>query len=121
MTLQEHADRLRAYFSGDPRIVEKRGFGSIMFMLNGNLCAAINKEGRLLVRAAPEDIAAALARDGASTMESGSRTMTGFISVAPYAVEDDEGLLGWMDFAVASVTKLPPKDPAKPARKPRRH
>jgi hypothetical protein len=105
----ELLDRLRDYFAGDPRIVEKKGFGSVMFLLNGHLVAAARKDGRLIVHVSKADNEAAIAREGASQMEHRSRTMTGFVFVEPYAVEADEDLADWLSLAARHAATLPPK------------
>jgi hypothetical protein len=42
--------------------------------------------------------------------------MTGFFWIEPDAIEDDDDLRSWVDFAMAAVSAKPPKD-AKPAKK----
>jgi hypothetical protein len=116
MSLELYAGRVRDHFDGDPRIAEKKAFGGIMFLLNGNMLVAVQKDGGLLVHVARDDVEAGLAREGATQMVHGGRTMTGFLWVAPYATEEDEQLADWLMFAAASTAKLPPKSKAdKPA------
>ena len=116
MSLELYAGRVRDHFEGDPRITEKKAFGGMMFLLNGNMLVAVQKDGGLLVHVAREDVEVALARDGAEQMVHGGRTMTGFLWVAAYATETEEELADWLAFATASTAKLPPKSKAdKPA------
>ena len=116
MSLELYAGRVRDHFDGDPRIAEKKAFGGIMFLLNGNMLVAVQKDGGLLVHVARDDVEAGLAREGATQMVHGGRTMTGFLWVAPYATEEDEQLADWLVFAAASTAKLPPKSKdSKPA------
>lgn len=119
MSLEQHAERVRAHFDGDPRITEKRAFGGVMFMLNGNMLVAATKDGGLLVHVAREDVEEGLGRDGAKQMVHGGRTMTGFLWVAAYALESGDDLADWLDFSTRSVAKLPPKAP-RPASSRRR-
>lgn len=109
MSLELYAGRVRDHFDGDPRITEKKAFGGIMFLLNGNMLVAVQKDGGLLVHVARDDVEAGLAREGATQMVHGGRTMTGFLWVAPYVTEEDEQLADWLMFAAASTAKLPPK------------
>lgn len=46
----------------------------------------------------------------------GGRTMQGFIWVDADALEDDDGLEGWVRFALEAVRKMPPAPP-KPVKK----
>lgn len=114
MSLEQHAERVRNFFDGDPRITEKRAFGGVMFMLNGNMVVSATRDGGLLVHVAREDVEAGLARDGAEQMVHGGRTMTGFLWVAPYALETAEEFNGWLEFSARSVSTLPPKAPKPP-------
>jgi hypothetical protein len=45
-----------------------------------------------------------------------NREMTGFFWIEPDAIEDDDDLKSWVDFAFGAVNQKPPKD-AKPAKK----
>ena len=121
MSLELYAGRVRDHFDGDPRITEKKAFGGIMFLLNGNMLTAVKKDGDMLIHLAHEDMEAGLAREGATQMVHGGRQMTGFIWVAAYATETDEELGDWLEFATASTAKLPPKSKDdKPAPRKRR-
>jgi hypothetical protein len=49
-------------------------------------------------------------------MSQGGRMMTGFIWVEADAIEDDDDLAAWVNFALAAVSAKPPKA-ARPAKK----
>ncbi len=120
MSLDDAAQRLRERYEGDPRISEKKAFGSILFLLNGNMVVAAKKDGRMLFHLAKEEHDAAVALEGASTMEQGGKQMRGFIWVEAYALEDDEDLESWLALAERCAAALPPKKataPRTPARR----
>ncbi|MBL8595666.1 MAG: TfoX/Sxy family protein [Devosia sp.] len=90
-------------------LVEKKMFGGIGFMLNGNMAIGTTAKGELLVRIDPERQAAALARPGAYQMHMGPRPMTGFIAVDASGTADEAALHSWIAYALTYAETLPPK------------
>ncbi len=103
------ADRIREGLSGQQTLSERKMFGGICFMLDGNMVAASMKDGSLLARVGETGMGAALARPGAMPMDMGGRQMKGFVVVAPDAVSNPAALASWLDDSVAFVRTLPPK------------
>ncbi|HWA18483.1 MAG TPA: TfoX/Sxy family protein [Devosia sp.] len=103
------AKRLRPLLMKRHGMVEKKMFGGVGFMLHGNMTVGTTAKGELLVRIDPDRQQAALARAGAFQMLMGERQMTGFIGVAADAVDDQDELKGWVDYALRYVTLMPPK------------
>ncbi len=114
--MDELADRVRRIVGLDPRIVEKTMFGGLTFLLNGHILIGCKKDGQALLSVGKENNAAALACPGATQMIHGGRAMQGFIWVDADALEDDDGLEGWVRFALEAVGKMPPAPP-KPVKK----
>ncbi|ETB45986.1 RNA methyltransferase, partial [Mycobacterium avium 11-0986] len=52
---EDLANRIRELLGGQPGIEEKRMFGGLAFLLNGNMSVAASGQGGLLVRVPPED------------------------------------------------------------------
>jgi TfoX/Sxy family transcriptional regulator of competence genes len=102
-------ERIRSIVGDDPRITEKMMFGGLTFLLNGRILVGCREDGNILLSVGRENHEAALARPGASAMSQGGRTMTGFIWVEADAIEDDENLAAWVNFALAAVSAKPPK------------
>ena len=99
------AERLRAALPGDG-LTEKRMFGGIGFMLNGNMIAASSRDG-LLLRVGKENHAAAMARPGTTPMVMRGRMLEGYLYVNPEL--DESGLREWLRLAQGFVGSLPPK------------
>lgn len=118
-TMMYLAERVRTLVGDDPRIIEKTMFGGLTFLLNGHILIGTKKDGRILVCVGKENAEAAAARPGAVAMVHNDRVMTGFFWVDADAIEDDDDLASWVDFALKAVGNKPPKDdkPAKPAAK----
>ena len=110
MTEQSDAlgSRLRPLMSKKAGIVEKKMFGGIGFMLNGNMVIGTTAKGALLVRVDPAKTDDALAR-GAEQMHMGPRLMSGFVSVDVKTLADDAALKDWIAYASKYVKTLPPK------------
>ncbi len=106
MTLE---DRLAAAL-GPFKTEQKRMFGGLCFMLNGNMLLGTFRGG-MMVRVAKADHAATVRLPGASAMEMKGHVMEGFILIRADAVEADEALQGWIDRALAYNATLPAKTP----------
>lgn len=89
-------------------LVEKKMFGGLGFMLNGNMAVGMTANGALLVRIDPEKVDEALAR-GAEFMHMGPKVMTGFVSVEPAKLGDTAALKSWIAYSVGYARTLPPK------------
>lgn len=103
------ADRIRARIGDDPNIDEKRMFGGVAFMLNGNMLVGPMKDGALLVRVGKDAYNDALARPGAGKMMFTGREMPGYVEVRGEGIETDRALDDWIARATAFVGALPPK------------
>lgn len=90
-------------------LVEKKMFGGVGFMLNGNMLIGTTAKGALLVRVDPDKIDEALARPGAHAMHMGPKVMTGFIAVDPEALPDAKAIKDWIAYAQNYVKTLPAK------------
>jgi hypothetical protein len=115
-TMTHLAERVRALVGDHPAITEKYMFGGLTFLLNGHILVGCKKDGQILISVGKENAPAAAARPGATAMIHNNREMTGFFWIEPDAIEDDDDLQSWVDFAFKAVSSKPPKD-AKPAKK----
>jgi TfoX/Sxy family transcriptional regulator of competence genes len=110
MAYDEHlANRIRELLAGEDAITEKKMFGGLAFLLNGNMSVSASGQGGLLVRVDPADSEELLRRPHAALMEMGARTMEGWIRVAPEGVETKRELAAWVDRGVAYARSLLPK------------
>lgn len=90
-------------------LVEKKMFGGLGFMLDGNMLVGTTAGGALLVRVDPEKMDEALARPGAHAMQMGAKVMTGFVAVDPQNLPDAAAIRDWIAYARAYVKTLPAK------------
>ncbi len=102
------ADRVRMALEGHPGLAEKRMFGGIAFMLNGNMCCGVINDD-LMVRVGPEGFEEALAQPHARPMDFTGRPMTGFVFVGPEGTQTESTVEKWILRGVAFAGSLPAK------------
>jgi TfoX/Sxy family transcriptional regulator of competence genes len=102
------AERVRAQLAGIPGLTERRMFGGLSFLVDGNLCVGVLGD-ELMARVGPAATEAALARPGSRLFDMGGRPMKGWVNVRSEVLEADDVLAGWVADALAFVRTLPPK------------
>lgn len=102
------AERLREVYEAQPGVAERKMFGGIAFMVNGNMSCGVVSD-TLMVRVGPDQYADALKRPHASEMDFTGKPMRGFVYVAPKGFESDEDLVSWVTASLDFVYSLPPK------------
>jgi TfoX/Sxy family transcriptional regulator of competence genes len=102
------AQRLREQLDGTGRVVERKMFGGLAFLVEGNMCVGVMGD-ELIARIGPEATEAALGRPGSRLFDFTGRPMKGWVMVEPGALEEDDDLAGWVGEALAYVRTLPPK------------
>ena len=106
---EDLANRIRESLAGEGPITEKRMFGGLAFLLNGNMTVAASHTGGLLARVDPEETDAVLTRQHAARMEMRGRAMDGWIMVDGEGVRTQRELGWWVRRSLAYVKTLPPK------------
>jgi hypothetical protein len=102
------AARMRKQLEKHSGVVEKRMFGGVAFLLNGNMCCGVHKEA-MIVRLAPEATEAALRRPHTRQFDLTGRPMKGWVLVAAEGVKTAAGLKQWVEQGLAYAGSLPPK------------
>ncbi|MFS8096030.1 TfoX/Sxy family protein [Lentzea alba] len=102
------AHRLGSALGGLPGINEKKMFGGIAFLWNGNMLVGVIGDD-LIARVGPEAQADALAAPGARVFDFTGRPMKGWVIVDGSAVSEDEVLDDWIARCRDFVEALPPK------------
>jgi TfoX/Sxy family transcriptional regulator of competence genes len=104
------AERIRQKLSRRKNVEEKKMFGGLGFLLNGNLLVGVRKDS-LLVRLGPEQSEEAMREAHVSAFTiTGRGAMAGWVVVAGEGVEEDEQLRAWIERAVKFVRALPAKE-----------
>jgi hypothetical protein len=105
---EELAQHIRQGLAQCKNIEEKKMFGGVGFLLNGNLLIGVWKNS-LIVRVGADGYDDALLEPHVREFDITRRPMKGWVLVAPEGVEDDDQLGGWVQRARTFVSKLPAK------------
>jgi len=106
---EQLATRIRKQLGKKKGLVEKKMFGGVAFLLNGNMCVGVHKND-MIVRLPAEETDAALARKHTRVFDlSGGRPMKGWILVEPKGLAGDSSLAQWVETGVKFAQSLPPK------------
>jgi TfoX/Sxy family transcriptional regulator of competence genes len=89
-------------------VEEKKMFGGVGFLLNGNLLVGVRKDS-LCVRFGPDQAEETLLEPHVGEFDITGRPMKGWVLVEPKGVEGDDQLVGWIQQAVKFVGTLPAK------------
>src|SRR6478609_9506029 len=79
---EELGERLRAAVQGEADLSEKKMFGGLAFLINGNLAVSASGRGGLLLRVDPSDTEKLVAQRHAEPFEMRGRDMTGWLRIA---------------------------------------
>jgi TfoX/Sxy family transcriptional regulator of competence genes len=101
------AERIRSQLDGIP-IAEKKMFGGVGFLLNGNLACGVNKDD-LIVRVDPEKHAALLKKPHVRPFDMTGRPMKGWLVVEGGGVKTDKQLSAWIKEGIEFASTLPAK------------
>ena len=102
------AERVRAALARREGLSERRMFGGLAFMLNGNMCCGLTADA-LMVRVGPDRFQQALDQPHARPMDFTGRPMKGMVYVDPAGYATDEALAAWVGRGVEFAASLPPK------------
>jgi TfoX/Sxy family transcriptional regulator of competence genes len=101
------AERIRSKLDGTP-FVEKKMFGGIGFLLNGNMACGVNKDN-LIVRIDPEKQNTLLKKAHAKPFDLTGKPMKGWLVVEADGVKTGRQLSSWVKEGVEFALTLPPR------------
>ena len=102
------AGRVRGSLTGRSGIDERRMFGGLAFMLDGNMCCCVTEHG-LMVRVGLDAYEDALAQPHAGVMDMTGRPMRGWVLVEFEGLASDASLAQWVAQGADFAATLPPK------------
>jgi TfoX/Sxy family transcriptional regulator of competence genes len=100
------ADRVRPLVQG--QAVEKRMFGGLAFLVQGNMSVGVHGDA-LIVRVDPSQTAQALQQPGVRVFDLTGRPMKGWLLVSGHALGSGKALAGWVERGLAYARSLPAK------------
>jgi hypothetical protein len=102
---EDLAARLRELLSGEAGLSEKKMFGGLAFLINGNMAIAASGQGGILVRSDPAQAVPA----GASPAIMRGRPMDGWLRVDPDRLRTKRELARWARIGAGFARSLPSK------------
>jgi hypothetical protein len=106
---EDLADRIRELLGPESGVVEKRMFGGLAFLINGNMSVAASGQGGLLVRVPPADTEALLAGEHVAPMIMSGREARGWLRVDTDGVRTTRQLERWVQLGADCAKSLKPK------------
>ena len=105
---EQLANSVRKQLGRKAGFIEKKMFGGLAFLINGNMSVGIHGND-LIVRLAAEATDAALKEPGARVFDLTGRPMRGWVLVDGTAVNDSASLTKWVRRGVEFALSLPKK------------
>jgi TfoX/Sxy family transcriptional regulator of competence genes len=102
------AIRLQDILGDEAGLAEKKMFGGLAILLDGNMAAGVYGDD-LLVRTDPGQQDTLLAEPGTRPFDLTGRPMRGWIVVDSSMCAEDDDLRSWVSRGVAHARSLPPK------------
>jgi hypothetical protein len=91
-----------------PDWVEKKMFGGVGFLINGNMACGVHKDN-LIVRLPEAEYDQALRIPNVGIFDMTGRPMKGWIMVKPAGVKSDKDLSNWVERGTKFASSLPKK------------
>ena len=106
---EDLANEIRELVASERGVDEKRMFGGLAFLVNGNMSVAVSRQGGLLVRVPAADLEKMLRRTHVGPMVMGGRDVRGWIRVDAAGVRTKRQLQRWVTRGVGYARSLPAK------------
>ena len=106
---EDLAERIRERVAGEDGLSEKRMFGGLAFLVNGNMAVSASGQGGMLLRVDPARTEQLIQAPHARRFEMRGREMDGWLRIDPEALATDADLARWIGLGVAYARSLPPK------------
>ncbi len=106
---EDLANRIRAIVLSDQSVTEKRMFGGLAFLIDGNMAVSASSQGGLLLRVDPAQTDALLSKPHAHPFEMRGRMMQGWLRVDAEGLRTKRQLERWVARGTAYARSLPRK------------
>ncbi len=106
---EDLANRIRELILSEPGVVEKRMFGGLAFLIDGNLSVSASGQGGLMLRVHPDETEALLRKRYARPFEMRGRVMQGWLRVDIEGLQTRRQLERWVARGVLYARSLPSK------------
>lgn len=100
--------RVSAVLGNLSGLTERKMFGGVGYMINGNMACGVHEE-YLIVRVGPDRYQATLEKKHTKVFDITGRPMTGWVMVDPDGLIADQDLQHWILRGIEFAEILPPK------------
>ena len=102
------AERVREHSKPDPSISERKMFGGLCFISDGNMAFGV-LGSEIMVRVGPDAYVGALKFPHAREMDFTGRSLRGMVSVDADGISEDDDLQAWLQRGLMYARSLPAK------------
>ncbi|HWL98684.1 MAG TPA: TfoX/Sxy family protein [Nocardioidaceae bacterium] len=103
------ADRIHRVVQDEPALSEKRMFGGLAFLVNGNMAVSASSQGGLLLRVDPAQTDSLVDHTHVRRFVMRGREMNGWLHVDVEVLESDDELRRWVNHGLAYARSLAAK------------
>ena len=103
------AARIRELIEAEPGLTEKKMFGGLAFLIDGNMAVAASGQGGIMVRADPAESDALVETTDAEFVVMRGKPMPGWLRVDAESLRARRELGKWVEVGTAYARSLPPK------------
>jgi len=103
------ANRIRKILVGFDGVSEKKMFGGLCFLVNGNMAFGLVNDD-LMIRVGPESYENMLAQPNVRKMDFTGKPLKGFLYVGTKGTDTDKDLRNWVSKGIEFAKSLPAKD-----------
>ena len=96
---EDLARRIREFLAGRPealRVSERKMFGGLAFLINGNMAVTVSGKGGIMVRVPPEETHTLLEYPHTAPMHMSARETLGWLRVFEEGIASDRQLTRWV-------------------------
>jgi TfoX-like protein len=111
---EELAERIRSLIEGEPGLSEKKMFGGLAFLIDGNMAVAASGQGGIMLRVDPAQSEEMLDEPWIRRVVMRGREMAGWLRIDPAAVVADAAFEAWVRRGVDYARTLPAKPGSLP-------
>lgn len=102
------AERIRTTLKGKRGVEEKRMFGGVGFLVNGNMACGVHKD-ELIIRLGEREFATALKAPHARIFDMTGKPMKGWLLISEQGYRSEKSLQSWIQRSVTFAKSLAPK------------
>jgi TfoX/Sxy family transcriptional regulator of competence genes len=106
---EDLANRIRELVGVEPGVTEKKMFGGLAFLIDGNMAVSASGQGGLLLHVAPGETETLLDKPHAHPFVMRGRAMQGWLRVDAEGLRTKRQLERWVARGIAHARSLPGK------------